>query len=120
MILITDTVQKQLWYSVLHKSITLCRELLHYTRENDVISVLEEKSLVFRSVDVLLAVDGLDIGGEKLQHVEYKILTKCNGTVRLTFLNKYWLNSSERKSVKVQQNTKKKAKNIEHIEEASK
>jgi hypothetical protein len=50
--------------------------------------VLEEKSLVFRSVDVLLAVDGLDIGGEKLQHVEYKILTKCNGTVRLTFLNK--------------------------------
>jgi hypothetical protein len=54
---------------------------------------------------MFLAVDGLDIGGEKLKHVKYKILMKCNGTVRLTFLNKYWFNSRDRKSVKVQQNT---------------
>jgi hypothetical protein len=54
---------------------------------------------------VFLAVDGLDIGGEKVQHVKYKILMKCNITVRLTFLNKYWFNSSDRKTVKVQQNT---------------
>jgi hypothetical protein len=32
---------------------------------------------------VLLAVDGLDVGGEKLQHGKYKILMKWNGTVRL-------------------------------------
>jgi hypothetical protein len=76
-----------------------------YTRENDDISELEEKSLVFGSGNVLLAVDGLHIGGEKLQCVNYKILMKCNRTINLTFLNKYWLNSRDRKSVKVQQNT---------------
>jgi hypothetical protein len=54
---------------------------------------------------VLLAVDGVDIGGAKVQHVKYKILTMCNGIVRLTSLNKYWLNSSDRKSVVVKQDT---------------
>jgi hypothetical protein len=46
-----------------------------YTRENNVTSEVEEKSIVFGSSDVLLAVDGLDIGREKLQHDNVLLLS---------------------------------------------
>jgi hypothetical protein len=70
------SVQQQLWSSVFQMSVPLCWELLHYLWEVyhkiNVISEVEEKSLVFGSGDVLLAFDGVDIGGEKVQHVKYK------------------------------------------------
>ncbi len=50
--------------------------------------------------DVLLGIDGDDIGGKRLQDVKYSILCKTNNIIQLTVLNKHWFNNQVRKSVK--------------------
>jgi hypothetical protein len=58
--------------------------------------------------DVLLAVDGMDVLGESLKDIKCLILYKHHQMVRLTFLNKNWLNKFNRNSVRVADNTPKK------------
>jgi hypothetical protein len=72
-----------------------------YVKDENAYSLLEEKKIIMNYGDVLLGINGDDIGGKCLQDVKYSILCKTNNIIQLTFLNKYWFNNQIRKSVKV-------------------
>jgi hypothetical protein len=74
-----------------------------YLRDGTESSVLDEKKIIMNYGDVLLGIDGDDVGGKHLQDVKYIILCKTNNIVQLTFLNKHWFNNQIRKSVKVRE-----------------
>jgi lipopolysaccharide export LptBFGC system permease protein LptF len=71
-----------------------------YVKDENAYSLLEEKNIIMNYGDVLLGIDGDDIGGKRLQDVKYSILCKTNNIIQLTFLNKHWFNNQVRKSVK--------------------
>jgi len=50
--------------------------------------------------NVLLAVDGVDIGGKNLGDIRNMLQGKSTNTVTFTFLNKEWFNRFDRDSVK--------------------
>jgi hypothetical protein len=72
-----------------------------YVKDENASSLLEEKKIIMNYGNVLLGIDGVDIGGKCLQNVKYIILCKTNNIVQLTFLNKHWFNNQIRNSVKV-------------------
>jgi hypothetical protein len=72
-----------------------------YVKDKNDYSLLEEKKVIMNYGDVLLGIDGDDVGGKRLQDVKYSILCKTNHIIQLTFLNKHWFNNQIRKSVKV-------------------
>jgi hypothetical protein len=72
-----------------------------YVKDKNDYSLLEEKKVIMNYGDVLLGIDGDDVGGKHLQDVKYSILCKTNHIIQLTFLNKHWFNNQIRKSVKV-------------------
>ncbi len=71
-----------------------------YVKDENAYSLLEEKKIIMNYGDVLLGIDGDDIGEKHLQDVKYSILCKTNNIIQLTFLNKHLFNNQVRKSVK--------------------
>lgn len=68
--------------------------------KGDIQSKAEKDMVVWNKGDILLAVNGEDIGGRTLSDVTSWIKTLTDETITMTFLNRSWFNNHNSKSVR--------------------